>query len=131
MLTIDQVRQAVRAELERRDKEQGIDPEFRDLVQIEGGDSGEPQEVDAAHPREEFAQCDHDAFSKLFETPTHKKMTKGNERFAATAELRKRLYDVGIATGRLKLNDDLALFLAGTESQARAALRRLIGGAAA
>ena len=62
MLTIDQIREAVRKEL----RGEGVAVEFAELVAIETGDSGPPQEYDCAHGRPSYCQTEDD-FTKLFE----------------------------------------------------------------
>src|SRR5262245_11889364 len=123
-MTIEQIREAIRAELLQLAQGQGVDPEFADLVKVEGGDSGAPIEYDIARPRPSNCQCT-DSVEGLLASASQRTLRKGSESFARTADFRKQLYEAGIRTGQLQPNSDLALFLGGSEEQARTAVRRL------
>jgi hypothetical protein len=62
VLTIEQIREVVRQELGKGE----VSVEFAELVKVETGDSGEPEDFDCAHERPMFCQATDD-FTKLFE----------------------------------------------------------------
>lgn len=80
-MTIEQIREAIRAELSQLTQGQGVDPEFADLVKVEGGDSGTPIEYDIARPRPSYCQST-DSVEGLLASHSQRALRKRSESFA-------------------------------------------------